>query len=262
MQMGVHMDTAICVATRLPRSDVGTKTSVSVDPARQPQTEAIAYIDSQRLSRDCVSEQLAARLPEVLIEAIATAYDLSKEDAETHRFALGILNKHSMHIGETELADQLSFLATIAPDLPIALLSDVDEADEIAAAFGLGVRGYIPTSLPIKQVAEAIRLVSVGGSYLPPSILTLSAHARRAQSSPSLEEDCCDASFTPRQLEVLRRLWQGKQNKLIAYDLNMCESTVKVHIRHIMKKLNARNRTQVVLLTRSMNMNGAAVTNG
>jgi DNA-binding NarL/FixJ family response regulator len=69
-------------------------------------------------------------------------------------------------------------------------------------------------------------------------------------------------SFTPRQLEVLRRLWQGKQNKLIAYDLNMCESTVKVHIRHIMKKLNARNRTQVVLLTRSMNVNGAAVTNG
>jgi DNA-binding NarL/FixJ family response regulator len=69
-------------------------------------------------------------------------------------------------------------------------------------------------------------------------------------------------SFTPRQLEVLRRLWQGKQNKLIAYDLNMCESTVKVHIRHIMKKLNARNRTQVVLLTRSMNVNGAALTNG
>jgi len=126
MQMGVHMDTAICVATRLPRSDVGTKTSVSIDPDRQPQTEAIAYIDSQRLSRDCVSEQLAARLPEVLIEAIATAYDLSKEDAETHRFALGILNKHSMHIGEAELADQLSFLATIAPDLPIALLTDVD----------------------------------------------------------------------------------------------------------------------------------------
>jgi DNA-binding NarL/FixJ family response regulator len=256
------MDTAISASTRLPRSGVGAKTSVTVQLDRQPQTEAIVYIDSQRLSRDCVSEQLASRLPEVLIEAVTSAYDLSKEDAETHRFALGILNKHSMHIGEAELADQLSFLATIAPDLPMALLSDIDEADEIAEAFGLGVRGYIPTSLPIKQVAEAIRLVSAGGSFLPPSILTLSAHARRAPSSLPVEEDCCGASFTPRQLEVLRRLWQGKQNKLIAYDLNMCESTVKVHIRHIMKKLNARNRTQVVLLTRSMNMNGAAVTNG
>jgi hypothetical protein len=52
------------------------------------------------------------------------------------------------------------------------------------------------------------------------------------------------------------------RTRLIAYDLNMCESTVKVHIRHILKKLNAHNRTQVVLLTRSMNVNGAAVTNG
>jgi DNA-binding NarL/FixJ family response regulator len=47
----------------------------------------------------------------------------------------------------------------------------------------------------------------------------------------------------------LERLKQGKQNKIIAYELSMCESTVKVHIRHIMKKLKARNRTQVVLLT-------------
>jgi DNA-binding NarL/FixJ family response regulator len=55
--------------------------------------------------------------------------------------------------------------------------------------------------------------------------------------------------FTARQWDVLERLKQGKQNKIIAYELNMCESTVKVHIRNIMKKLKARNRTQVVLLT-------------
>jgi len=55
--------------------------------------------------------------------------------------------------------------------------------------------------------------------------------------------------FSPRQLQVLELLQQGKQNKIIAYELGMCESTVKVHIRHIMRKLNARNRTQVVLLT-------------
>jgi DNA-binding NarL/FixJ family response regulator len=58
--------------------------------------------------------------------------------------------------------------------------------------------------------------------------------------------------FSPRQVEVLQRLWQGKQNKRIAYDLEISESTVKVHVRHIMKKLNARNRTQVVLRTRSL----------
>ena len=64
--------------------------------------------------------------------------------------------------------------------------------------------------------------------------------------------------FSPRQLQVLKGLRQGKQNKIIAYELGMCESTVKVHIRHIMKKLNARNRTQVVLLTNNTNIGPAA----
>ena len=58
--------------------------------------------------------------------------------------------------------------------------------------------------------------------------------------------------LSPRQLQVLRLLQQGKQNKTIAYELNMCESTVKVHVRHIMRKLHARNRTQVVIQTQQM----------
>ena len=64
-----------------------------------------------------------------------------------------------------------------------------------------------------------------------------------------MDENGNPIQFSPRQLQVLERLKQGKQNKIIAYELGMCESTVKVHIRIIMRKLNARNRTQVVLLT-------------
>jgi DNA-binding NarL/FixJ family response regulator len=63
--------------------------------------------------------------------------------------------------------------------------------------------------------------------------------------------------FSPRQSQVLEGLRQGKQNKIIAYELGMCESTVKVHLRHIMRKLNARNRTQVVLLTNRMHRGSA-----
>jgi DNA-binding NarL/FixJ family response regulator len=256
------MERILYATTRFPRTGLQTTESLTDTSDRQARAGAIIYIDNQRLRRDCVTEQLAMRLPEMLIEAVAEVYDLSKEDIDTHRFALGILNKHSTHIGKPELAKQLSFLATTAPNLPLALFSDLDEADDIAEAFKLGIRGYIPTSLPIQQAAEAIRLVSAGGSFLPPSILALSTRAGRVQAPSSMEDKPCEKQFTPRQLEVLRRVWQGKQNKLIAYDLNMCESTVKVHIRHIMKKLNARNRTQVVLLTRSMNVSGAAVTNG
>jgi len=55
--------------------------------------------------------------------------------------------------------------------------------------------------------------------------------------------------FTPRQMEVLKCLWQGQPNRAIAQELQMCESTVKVHVRHLIHKLRAHNRTQVVSLT-------------
>jgi DNA-binding NarL/FixJ family response regulator len=58
--------------------------------------------------------------------------------------------------------------------------------------------------------------------------------------------------FTARQTAVIAALRQGKQNKIIAYELNMRESTVKVHVRNIMKKLNATNRTEVAYLTNQL----------
>jgi DNA-binding NarL/FixJ family response regulator len=58
--------------------------------------------------------------------------------------------------------------------------------------------------------------------------------------------------FTPRQLEVLRLLRQGKPNKIIAYELDVEESTVKVHVRHIMRKLKATNRTHAVVLANQL----------
>jgi DNA-binding NarL/FixJ family response regulator len=219
---------------------------------QQGESRTILYVDNQRLTRDCVGEQLALHLPELLVETVRTVRDVSREDAMAKRFALGILNIHAARIGDPCAADALAFLAEAAPDLALVLLSDLDEPDEVAKAFKLGVRGYIPTNVPIKQAIEAIRLVSAGGTYVPPSILSLSLKPAQPEGAVGIEESQCAKTFTPRQLEVLQRLWQGKQNKTIAYDLNMCESTVKVHIRHIMKKLRARNRTQVVLLTRSL----------
>jgi DNA-binding NarL/FixJ family response regulator len=81
----------------------------------------------------------------------------------------------------------------------------------------------------------------------------------RAQLSGATEPDSNDQhlSFTPRELEVLPLLRKGSPNALIAYELGMAESTLKAHIRHIMKKLNARNRTRVVLPTRDADSRGA-----
>jgi DNA-binding CsgD family transcriptional regulator len=90
---------------------------------------------------------------------------------------------------------------------------------------------------------EAVRFVLAGGTYVPLEcvLATGGSGIAAAQPSPSV------GAVTGRELAVVRAIQQGKSNKVIAYDLNMCESTVKVHVRNIMKKLKARNRTEVAI---------------
>ena len=221
---------------------------------------SLLFLDNQRLTRDCIGRELSRRLPEFNIVERATARDLTKSDPGLVKFALVILYIHADHmIFRTDEEDldqhcisaQLSILEEIAPDVPRVLMSEAEVPEEILEAFRRRVRGYVPTTLPINQVAEAIRFVAAGGTFIPPSILFM--HGQTAAASKELVSvtACQDlAHFSPRQNEVLQMLWHGSSNKVIAYELRMSESTVKVHIRHIMKKLNVNNRTQVVLRTR------------
>jgi DNA-binding NarL/FixJ family response regulator len=73
------------------------------------------------------------------------------------------------------------------------------------------------------------------------------------RSGRSLNQDKPEAEFfTSRQAAVIEALRMGKPNKSIAYELNMCESTVKVHVRNIMKKLKAKNRTEVAFMANKL----------
>src|SRR5262249_12502566 len=131
------MSNAVCVTPR--QSDVALCENIS----RTGPAEAALYIDSQSLTRDCVGQQLAMLLPETVVMSIAKAEDIPKDAEANSRFSVGILHKHATRAGP-ELADQLSRLAELTPNLPVVLLSDIDDADDIAKAFELGVRGYIP----------------------------------------------------------------------------------------------------------------------
>ena len=119
-------------------------------------------------------------------------------------------------------------------------------------AMQLGARGYLPADLPFAQATAAIRLVGDGGTYIPACVLAAAAAPQRTSQLSPMDGEGNPIHFSRRQLEVLERLKQGKQNKIIAHELNKSEGTVKVHIRLLMKKLKARNRTQVVLLTSNM----------
>jgi DNA-binding NarL/FixJ family response regulator len=147
---------------------------------------------------------------------------------------------------ETALQADNAALASIAKTIPTIVLSDSEDANQILLALENGAQGYIPTSVSIDVAVEAMHLVRVGGTYVPAS--SVLAWGRSAKHTPPVADQTC-AGFTSRQSAVLNALRQGKANKLIAYELNMRESTVKVHVRNIMKKLKAHNRTEVAFKT-------------
>jgi DNA-binding NarL/FixJ family response regulator len=147
----------------------------------------------------------------------------------------------------TELAVRrdLRSLKVQCADCHVVIVSDIEGPDHVVEALESGAKGYIQMNSSIDVAIEAIRLVRVGGTFAPPGALLPSSG--EAVGSPKERH-----RFTDRQVEVIKAMRLGKPNKIIAYELNMRECTVKVHIRNIMKALNAKNRTEVAYLTNAL----------
>ncbi len=148
-----------------------------------------------------------------------------------------------------ETHGEISRLCRQDKPLPIILVSDEEDPSQIADAIGRGARGYIPTNVSLDVVVEVLRLVKAGGVFVPAS--SLIAGQRSTDGGAAAQHDG-DGLFTARQTAVVEALRRGKANKVIASELNMRESTVKVHVRNIMKKLKARNRTEVAVMTNAL----------
>jgi DNA-binding NarL/FixJ family response regulator len=154
---------------------------------------------------------------------------------------------------DNEALQEVERLSELAPTIghcPAVVLSDNEDPDLIVRMLGKNVRGYVPTSLSVAVAVQAIGLARAGGVYVPASSLIA---ANRVQEAASATSPDLKGKFTSRQSAVLEALCRGKANKIIAYELNMRESTVKVHVRNIMKKLDATNRTEVAYLVNGLN---------
>lgn len=140
-------------------------------------------------------------------------------------------------------------VAQIFPSMPVVVLSDVEDLQQVVSVLKAGSRGYISTGMSLDVAVEALHLVRAGGQFLPANCVVgmdkieSEAHAPVEQASAPVV-----GMFTPRQTAVVEALRRGKANKIIAYELNMRESTVKVHVRNIMKRLKAKNRTEVAYI--------------
>jgi DNA-binding NarL/FixJ family response regulator len=126
------------------------------------------------------------------------------------------------------------------PDVPVMIISAVEDATVVRRAFELGAAGYLQKSVGPAEIRRAIETVLAGGVAAPESI-ELSQPDDQSELMRRL------ASLTPQQVRVLMMLSDGLMNKQIAYELSISEATVKAHVSAILQKLNVDSRTQAVI---------------
>jgi DNA-binding NarL/FixJ family response regulator len=120
------------------------------------------------------------------------------------------------------------------PDARVIMLTTFEGDVEIQRALAAGARAYLLKSAPLEDLVGAIRKVHSGRKYLPPQV------------AENLADHFDGDGLSDREIEVLRWMAEGDRNRDIGERLSISEETVKVHIRHIMDKLGAKDRTQAV----------------
>jgi DNA-binding NarL/FixJ family response regulator len=136
----------------------------------------------------------------------------------------------------------LMYLRAQYPSVPVVVVSANDDPAVIRRCMDFGASGFIPKTLGIEQMREAVKRVLGGGVWTPPDVdLTGGGDSETAALMGRL------ATLTPQQVRVLMMLSEGMLNKQIAYELSVSEATVKAHVSAILQKLGVDSRTQAVI---------------
>jgi two-component system nitrate/nitrite response regulator NarP len=132
------------------------------------------------------------------------------------------------------------------PDLKIVLFSGSVSSEFVFQNLQAGVRGYVPKTLPLRSLTSALRLVLSGQVFLPMSLLS------EADGSTGFDQrGDSQKLLTPKEVNILRLVSDGKTNKEIAWALGASEVTIKMYLRTVFNKLGASNRTHAVMLAKA-----------
>lgn len=135
------------------------------------------------------------------------------------------------------------------PQVPVAVVSASDSGEVVSKVMNLGAKGFIPKATPTHIIADALKQIMDGTSWLPESMQTYVEH-----DAPLIDVAKLVGELTPKQFQVLKLLQHGLLNKQIAFDLSITEATVKAHISAIFRKLDVHTRTQAVLLLKNLDL--------
>lgn len=235
---------------------------------------SIVIVDALTLRRAGIASLLAPWAMSIGLELdFLSPNDVCAEFDHGFECRMIIFNLGGSSLLKSHNSQPIKLLRAFTPETPIVIVSDHANGDEVAAALYSGVQGFIHTDMAPELALQAFAFILSGGSYFPPAAMrdirprdnvggsgyfnSLSDASALVQPSPI--DSPVDpiglvtsshgkvTSLTDRQREVLARVRQGEPNKQIARKLGMTEGTVKVHVRQIMRKLGASNRTQVAV---------------
>ncbi len=160
----------------------------------------------------------------------------AQEAIQQYRKHLPDVTLMDLRLPDKSGIDALIAVRAEFPEARVIMLTTFEGDVEIQRALEAGARGYMLKSMPPKELVEVIRHVHAGKKRIP------------AQLAAQLAEHISDEDLTPREVEVLNQIAGGNRNRDIAEKLFITEETVKVHIKHIMEKLGASDRTQAVAI--------------
>jgi DNA-binding NarL/FixJ family response regulator len=135
------------------------------------------------------------------------------------------------------------------PNINILVLTTFDDDTYVAAAIKNGAKGYLLKDTPSEEIAAAIRAVALGYTHLAPGMIDKVMSVQIGKNEVILPPEL--AELTPRELEILKLIAAGSNNREIAGQLYISEGTVKNHVTNILTRLNVRDRTQAAILAKT-----------
>jgi DNA-binding NarL/FixJ family response regulator len=192
----------------------------------------ILCVDDHPLMREGIAA-IIRNEPDMLLVAEAANGREAMQSMREHRPDVTLMD---LRLPDISGIDSMVAIRAEFPEARIIILTTSEGDAEIHRALEAGAQGYMLKSMPRKQLVEIIRRVHAGKKHIPPEV------------AAQLAEYLGDESLSKREVEVLQRVACGKRNIDIAQLLFISEETVKGHLKHIMEKLGARDRTEAVAI--------------
>jgi DNA-binding NarL/FixJ family response regulator len=195
-------------------------------------TLRVMSVDDHPLLREGIATIINNQTDMTLISSVATGAEGIKSFNELQPDVTLV----DLRLPDLSGIEVISAIRAQNPGARLIVLTTFEGDVEIQRALKAGASGYLLKNMPAKQIVDTVRAVHVGRRVIPPQI---AAH---------IAEHLAEESLSQRELEVLRHVAEGNRNRDIAELLHISEETVKVHLKHVMEKLGASDRTQAVAI--------------